>query len=263
MSVPASTPDGTGTRVFVDALGATVAIEVQDPRILRAVDRVWVACRTSPADGCPVAVAPRLGEDADDDDVARALQLLTQVVTRQAILARAGSMTMLHAAALCDQRSGATIALVAPGGTGKTTLARTLGRGRGYVTDETVAVAPDRSIAPYCKPLSLRRAGTNQPKDEIAPQSLGLTPPQVQPWLAGMVLLRRDLPDGGEIVVEDIELLDALVLLAPETSSLAALDRPLHRLADLVESVGGLRRVRYHDAADVEPVVRDVLGRPR
>ena len=254
-------PDDARTRVFVEALGVTVAIEVQDPRLEAAVERAWAACRAEPAAGCPVATAPGLGPDVGDDDVTRALQSLTQLVTREAILARAGSMLMLHASALCDQQSGATIAMIAPGGTGKTTMARALGVGRGYVTDETVAIAADRSIAPYCKPLSLRRAGTGEPKDEVTPQSLGLFPPAVAPWLAGMVLLRRDLDNGSGIVVEDIDLLDALVLLAPETSSLAALERPLHRLADLVESTGGLRRVRYHEAADVEPVVREVLGR--
>jgi len=207
--------------------------------------------------------APQLVPDADADDIARALQSLTQLVTRAAILARAGEVMMFHASALCDQRSGATIAMVAPGGTGKTTLVRTLGPGRGYVTDETVAVAADRAVAAYAKPLSVRRTEPGQPKDEVAPASLGLRPPQVQPWLAGMVLLRRDREAGEPVVVEQVDLLDALVLLAPESSSLASFDRPLHRLADLVESVGGLRRVRYHDAADVEPVVADVLGRSR
>ncbi|GAB3880206.1 hypothetical protein [Terrabacter terrigena] len=254
---------GTETVVHVVALGVTVALELADDRMTSAVERAWAACRTAPEDGCPVATAPQLGADADDDDVARALQALTQAVTREAITARAGTMAMFHASALCDQQSGATIAMVAPGGTGKTTVVRALGPGRGYVTDETVAVAPDRSIAPYCKPLSLRRDGTRQPKDEVSPQALGLSPPEVPPWLAGIVLLRRDLAEGHPIEVEDVDLLDALVLLAPETSSLAALDRPLHLLADLVRSSGGLRRVRYHDAADVEPVVREVLGRSR
>ena len=258
-----TTATAGGTHVYVEALGATVAIELCDDRLRGAVERAWVACRTAPEEGCPVATAPLLAPDADDDDAARALQSLTQVVTREAILARAGTMMMFHASALCDQQSGATIAMVAPGGTGKTTLVRTLGPGRGYVTDETVAVAPDGRIAPYCKPLSLRRTGNGQPKDEVAPAALGLEPPAAAPWLAGMVLLRRDLAAGSPVLVEDVDLLDALVLLAPETSSLAALDRPLHRLAELVESVGGLRRVRYHDAADVEPVVSEVLGRSR
>ena len=258
------TPDDEGSsRLYVDALGATVAIELSDDRLRGAVERVWATCLTTPAAGCPVATAPTLAPDGDENDIARALQSLTQVVTRKAILARAGKMMMFHASALCDQESGASIAMVAPGGTGKTTLVRALGAGRGYVTDETVAVAPDRSIAPYCKPLSIRRAQQGQPKDEVAPGTLGLRPPAVAPWLAGMVLLRRDLDAGQPVVVEDVELLDALVMLAPETSSLAALERPLHLLAGLVGSVGGLKRIRYHEAADVEPVVREVLRRSR
>ncbi|CAN7466516.1 hypothetical protein LJR027_002964 [Terrabacter sp. LjRoot27] len=249
--------------LHVEALGATIAIEVPDHRLRPAVEHAWSACRTTPVQGCPVAAAPELSPEAGADHVAQALQSLTQLVTRAAILARAGELMMFHASALCDQRSGATIAMVAPGGTGKTTLVRTLGPGRGYVTDETTGVAADGSISTYCKPLSVRRPDVGQPKDEVAPSDLGLHRPQVRPWLAGMVILRRDREAGEPVVVEEVDVLDALVLLAPETSSLASFDRPLHRLADLVQSVGGLRRVRYHDAADVEPVVREVLGRSR
>ena len=249
--------------VHVRALGATIGIDVSDERLRPAVERVWSSCRSEPVAACPVVQPPELAEDADPDEIARALQSLTQSVTREAILARAGQVMMFHAAALCDQSTGATIAMVAPGGTGKTTLVRALGGARGYITDETVAVAADLSIAPYCKPLSVRRDGLGQPKDEISPSSLGLCPPRVQPWLAGMVLLRRDLAAGETPVVEPVGVLDALVLLAPETSSLASFDRPLHRLADLVASVGGLQRIRYRDTADVEPVVREVLGRSR
>jgi hypothetical protein len=77
------------------------------------------------------------------------------------------------------------------------------------------------------------------------------------------MVLRRDHEPGAPVVVEEVALLDALVMLAPETSSLAALHQPLHRLAELVDSVGGLRVVRYHDASDLEPVVDDVLVRTR
>lgn len=258
-----TTAPPASTLVHVSALGATIAIDASDERLRPAVERVWSACRSEPVAACPVVRPPELTEGADPDEVARALQSLTQSVTREAILARAGKVMMFHAAALCDQSTGATIAMVAPGGTGKTTVARTLGPGRGYVTDETVAVAADLSIAPYCKPLSVRRDGAGQPKDEISPSSVGLCPPRVQPWLAGLVLLRRDLVAAEPAVVEPVSVLDALVMLAPETSSLASFDRPLHRLAELVTSVGGLQRVRYRDTADVEPVVREILGRSR
>ena len=170
---------------------------------------------------------------------------------------------MFHAGALSDQSSGAAIAFVAPGGTGKTTLVRTLGPGRGYVTDETVGVRADLEIEPYSKPLSVRRPDLGGPKDETSPFALGLEVPRVTPWLAGMVLLRRDLAPGAPVIVEEVDPLDALVMLGPETSSLALLDRPLHALSALLSAIGGLRVVRYHDATDLDPVVRDVLAASR
>jgi hypothetical protein len=166
---------------------------------------------------------------------------------------------MFHASALCDLATGATVALVAPGGTGKTTLVRTLGSGRGYVTDEAVGVERDGTVVPYLKPLSVRRPDAPHVKDEIPAEELGLGLPSVQPWLAGLIVLRRDLEPGAPVEVERVGLLDALVTLAPETSSLAALERPLHTLAAVVERVGGLRVVRYHEAHDLEPVVAELL----
>lgn len=249
--------------LHVRALGATLAIEVEDVRLRSLAHRAWSACRVSPAADALVVRAPSVPAGSGEPELAAALQELTQRVTRRAITARVGELTMFHAGALCDRTSGATIALVAPGGTGKTTVVRTLGRGRGYVSDETVGVDGDLGIETYCKPLSVRRADSPDLKDEMSPADLGLHGPTVKPWLAGMVILRRDLTSGAAVVVEQLALLDALVLLAPETSALAQLDKPLHRLARLVESVGGLKRVRYHDAIDLEPIVRDVLGRRR
>ena len=52
-------------------------------------------------------------------------------------------------------------------------------------------------------------------------------------------------------------------MLGPETSSLARLDRPLHALSELMDAIGGLRVVRYHEAADLEPLVCHVLEKVR
>ena len=54
------------------------------------------------------------------------MQMLTQAVTRAAIDAQAGRLVMLHAAGIQHPTTGAMVALVGPGGTGKTTLIRTL-----------------------------------------------------------------------------------------------------------------------------------------
>jgi len=250
-------------RIHVSALGATVAIEVPDERLLDPLLHAWEACLTGADPDAPVVVAPSLSGDGLADAATSLLSGLTQQVTYAAIGARAGELLMFHAGGLSHQTTGATIAFVAPGGTGKTTLVRTLGPGRGYVSDETVGVAADGSIEPYCKPLSVRRPEPGEPKDEISPLALGLDVPAVAPWLAGMVMLRRDLPPGHDVTVEHVDPLDALVELGPETSSLAAVDRPLHALSGLLAAVGGLRRVRYHDAVQLQPVVHEVLERTR
>ena len=261
--------DASVTVLHVRALGTTVAIDVADAALVQPLERAWEAVLVrvlgEAATGCRRVRTP--GPPADGsrsaDALASTLSHITQDVTRAAIESRAGELFMFHAGALCDQDSGATLAFVAPGGTGKTTVVRTLGPGRGYVTDETVGVRSDLEIEPYSKPLSVRRPAPGGPKDETSPLAIGLEVPSVTPWLAGMVVLRRDLGPGDRVVVEEVDPLDALVMLGPETSSLALLDRPLHSLSALLDTIGGLRVVRYHDATDLDPVVRDVLAAAR
>lgn len=196
-----------------------------------------------------------------DQDLRRLLQRLTQTITYSAIGARSGEVLMLHAAALADPVTGATGGFVAEGNTGKTTLCRTLGPGRSYVTDETLAVRRDGTVVPYPKPLSVRRTDWAGVKDEQAPGSLGLQPPTVQPWLAGLVMLRRDPQHQGPVLVEDLDLLDAIVELTPQSSAFMRTDRPLHWVAEVLERTGGLRRATYAEVADLEPLVDELCSR--
>lgn len=237
---------------------------------LRDDDRALRADDLAPA-APPAIVTVALGSVEDeqvrgdsvvhDTDERRLLQRLTQSVTFAAIRARSGELLMLHAAALADPATGATVGFVAPGNTGKTTLCRTLGPSRAYVTDETLGVRRDGTITPYLKPLSTRRPDWMGVKDEQAPGSLGLRPPQVTPWLAGLVLLRRDPEHLGPPEVEAFGLLDAVMALVPESSAFMSTDRPLQWLADVLDRTGGARRVRYAEVQDLEPLASEMLGR--
>jgi hypothetical protein len=189
------------------------------------------------------------------------LQVLTQHITLAAIDARAGQHLMLHAACLADPRTGAAAAFVAPGGTGKTTFVSVLGPGRWYVTDETTVVRDDDTVVPYPKPLSLRRTPASLLKDETAPSALGLQAPGGPVRLVALCLLERDEHHRGAPHVETLGTLDALVALAPQTSHLSEMARPLQRLTALCEAVGGVHRVTYQEAADVADVVDELLGR--
>lgn len=197
----------------------------------------------------------------EDSDERRLLQRLTQSVTHAVIEGRTGELLMLHAAALADPTTGAAAVFVAPGNTGKTTLCRTLGPGRAYLTDETVGIRRDGGIEAYPKPLSLRREDWRGVKDETAPGDVGLSAPTAQPWVAGVVLLDRDPEHAGPPHVEELDLLDAVLALTPESSGFMGTDGPLRWAAEVLDRTGGARRVTYAEVAELEPLLEDIVSR--
>lgn len=247
------------------ALGIRLAVTVPNA-VAPQVRSVWARCLEDPEPGARPG-APPAGIRVTFIDPTRwldrraGLVALTHQITRAAISARATRSLMFHAGALADPRTGAAIAFIAPGNTGKTTLAIHGGRRFGYVTDETVAVDDDGRIAPYPKPLS--RRGTDPAYDgktEVPPDELGLCPLTVDPWLAALVLLRRE-PERSTVDVEHLGLAGAIAAIAPETSALTRLGRPLHRLAATIERVGGVRVVRYGEAQQLDALLEEATRR--
>ena len=186
------------------------------------------------------------------------LELLSQAVALAGIEHGAGRLLMLHACGLTDPKSGRTVVLAAPSGMGKSTAALGLGRRWGYVSDETVAIAPTSEIVAFPKPLSLIRGG--RWKEQVSPDDLGLASTPSSPHLAAIALLSRDA--DGPTCVERVRRTEFIAHLAPHTSYLGELDRPLHRLADAVPSGGGLI-LRYADSQGLEALVDAVLGEQR
>lgn len=191
-------------------------------------------------------------------------------VTRMLIALHRGRFLLLHGAVVA--RDGRALALLAPSGTGKSHAARHLGAAPGveYLSDETVIVDPGTSmVLPFPKPLSqVREPGGWAKSDEALPQA-GLTPATGPVPLAGIVELVRDrdasdaadasgTSDDG-VRLERLDLAEALRVLAPQTSSLAAMDGPLDLLAALLDTVGGLHRVTYRDVGDAEALLWQVL----
>lgn len=185
---------------------------------------------------------------------------LTSRLTVTAILANAGELTMLHACGVADLSTGAVVALVAKSGTGKTTAASVLAGTYGYVTDETVAIAPDGSVIPYPKPLSVKQ-GPGMPKRQVGPDELRLQSAPARPFIRSIVLLDRVQSDRPVApVLERVPLADAVLALIPDSSSQGELEEPLQSLCRLIDSVGGVWQVTYSEAADLpaalEPLFR-------
>lgn len=186
---------------------------------------------------------------------------LTSAVTLAGITAGRGSLVMLHAAALADEKTGRTVALVGRSGMGKTTATRHLGAVLGYVTDETVAVDGSGIIVAYPKPLSLIVEEPTAPKHQISPDELGLLVAPPAPTLALVVLLDRK-PDADVPKVTPLSHGEAIIELAPHTSSLGEVRRPVSRLCGILDATGGAVRVTYREAGDLAGVLPALLERP-
>lgn len=251
------------------ALGATVEVQVSGGHAAKAaaeIERVWHLC-AAPTDGRPDAVVRVAHDDAnasltdldagivEGSSLPDLMQMLTQAVTRAAIDAQAGKLVMLHAAGIQDPSTGSAAALVGQGGAGKTTLIRTLCPGLGYITDETIAITGDNTVLPYPKPLSVRREPSSPWKDETDPLRFGVLPPTKPATLAAVVMLDRQDGYVGPPALQPVHTLDAIAALTPETSHLPEIDKPLQRMAALCDSVGGVVRVTYAEAADLAPLL--------
>ncbi|HKY58630.1 MAG TPA: hypothetical protein VJL80_11390 [Aeromicrobium sp.] len=238
--------------VAVEVLGVRIDIRLPADaghEIRDQITSAWQHCLTNSADPAPHQVAWR-GPDA-----MTGMHLLSQDVTRAAIDARAGEAVMLHAAAIADADSGATLAVVGASGAGKTTWVQAHGRNRRYLSDETVLITQDLRIIGVPKPLSLGHRGL---KRQHPPEEFGLIEADGTEHLAGLWLLDRDGTTPARLA--EVEMLDTLPLLSEQASYLTAVDRPLQQMASIVSACGGLRRAHYGEATDLADIVAEALA---
>lgn len=262
MSIPADTE-----RLLVGGIGAWVELRVTSERRAEAVKvlrRQWSRrpAQDGPSAATVVVDADLLPADLPAEAAHHVWEEASRRVTLALIEARAGELLMFHAGAVCHPGTGRSLVFVAPSQMGKTTLAATLGARFGYLSDELVAIDCTDAGLPvlgYPKPLSVRDP-SGGPRRELSPDDLGLLPAHPSPRLARLAILARDPNHAGPPVVEQLALFDAVVELAPQMSSLGAMDRGLHRLADAIERSGPVLRLMYSDGESLLPVVEGLLS---
>ncbi|MDF8264701.1 hypothetical protein [Luteipulveratus flavus] len=249
--------------VRIETLEAVVDV-LAEPTTVRRLRQQWSRCLTGPASAAPDLVVDLTGALTTEESADETEYRVTTRVTRAAIDAQRGRRLLLHAAGVADPVTGRMLILVAESGGGKTTAAAVLGRRLGYVTDETVALDDDLTALPFPKPLSVVRRGDDPyDKSQHGPDELGLLPAPARPTAAAVMLLARDPERDEPPALEAAHVLDGLLALVPQTSALPEIDRPLSRLAALIERTGGIRRLRYREVADAADLLSDVLGEVR
>lgn len=236
----------------IDAFGALWSLDTSaiDADARERLHVLWARCRVPGGAATDAGVEPFVVEGSDAYAVSRALTLAS-------LRRRRGSAVLLHAAGL--SRGDRAIALVGQSGAGKSTASRVLGQHFGYLSDETVAVEPDGRVAPYPKPVSvITDPSAPWEKGEWSPDELGLRKPSEPAYLTGLVVLERDpARDAPELV--ELPLIDALLAVIAQSSSLPALDRPLHRLAEVVSGSGGPYLLRYNEIRDCVDLLSTLL----
>ncbi|MFW5469861.1 hypothetical protein ACOCJ4_07440 [Knoellia sp. CPCC 206435] len=248
--------------LLLHGLGAVVEVRCEGaagPVLASALRSAWSRCRTPAGTSAqPRPATPVVARLDHPDFLIRELMLTTRSVTRALITARAGDLLMFHAGAVSDPGTGRSLVYVAAGGTGKTTMSRLLGQRLGYLTDETVGIDPAGGILPYPKPLSVRRVGEPDLKDEVSPDALGLLAAPANPTVARVVLLdRRAEVDQDDL--SEVGFMDAVVALVAQSSSVGEVPHPLQRLADLIDTTGPVLRLRYSEAASAEKALVALL----
>jgi energy-coupling factor transporter ATP-binding protein EcfA2 len=176
---------------------------------------------------------------------------LSSRLTLAAIEERKHDLVMLHGCAVARD-DGSVYAFVGPSGRGKSTLARSLAQVARYITDETVGIDEDGRVLPHPKPLSIiDRDAPDGLKTQVSPANLGLLQSDNHDLRIARIFLLDRHPDVDGVVIEPIGLTDSLEQLVPQLSYLPSLPRPLHRIAELYDRVGGFAVLRYSEADDI------------
>lgn len=233
---------------IIDAFGARWSLETDalDAGSRERLHVLWERCRV-PGRAGDEGVTPFPLTNGNPYAVSRAITLAS-------LRRRRGAALLLHAAGF--SRGERAIALVGQSGAGKSTAASVLGRHFGYLSDETVAVEDDGRVAPYPKPISIiTDPAAPWDKDESSPDELGLQKASEPAYLTGLVVLERD-PTRTVPELVTLPLVDALLAVIAQSSSLPLLDRPLQRLAELASGSGGPYLLRYSEIGDCV----DLLG---
>ena len=240
--------EAAAPEVVVESLGVAVGIPVTG-RTAARLRRQWSRALTD-RDATTVIDLDHL----DPDDAVAHDYAITSRVTMAALDATAGQRINLHAGAVADTR-GRTLAVIGPSGSGKTTAVAMLAGRLGYLTDETVSLDDDLLVHAHPKPLSvITDVDAPHQKQSVSPDEIDLLRPPDRSHLHRIVLLHRGAGDVGLVPMPASR---AIAEIVEQSSSLVQVEHPIHRLAGIIDTCGGVWGLDYVEFADH---LDDVVG---
>ncbi len=240
--------EGETPEVVVESLGVAVGIPVTGGTAAR-LRRQWSRALTDRDADTVIGL-----EHLDPDDTVAHDYAITSRVTMAALDATAGQRINLHAGAVADAR-GRALAVIGPSGSGKTTAISMLAARLGYLTDETVSLDDDLLVHPHPKPLSvITDIDAPHQKQSVSPDEIDLLRPPDRSHLHRIVLLHRGTGDAGLVALPASR---AIAEIVEQSSSLVQVEHPIHRLAGIIDTCGGVWRLEYAEFAEH---LDDVVG---
>lgn len=246
-------------------LGSDVRVDLARAESRDAVAAAWSWCVSSTA---PEAEPPQVVDGLDQERAMTEADLRVLAVRLSHVAGGGlrGEGVLLSGFALADRTGGVT--LVAGLRTPEVidallTLAR---EDFGYVSGDVIGVLDDGTVVPFPQPVT-RSASAVTPGEWTlrGPDDLGLQPCADSLRLAGILVLEQaqeqETEPGPAVVVEPLDLMDALAVAAPLLRPDLTLERPLQRLCAVLAGAQRATRIVFPpEPGGVAAILREALA---
>ena len=237
--------------MWLDLIGNPffVNLDKLTPELRTRVRQLWSRCESAGAHPESVSVEFSNGDANELESMSELTMALTNLAIEHADPAK---FLLIHACAVANE-AGSAVGFIGQSGAGKTTAATALGKRFQYLTDETLALdLADSGVLEYAKPLSVV-AGPG-PKLQKSPDELGLQRVTEKATLGSLYFLNR-VAGTSEVQVEVLGWQSVLEQLVPQVSYLERRATPLQDLFTVIRTYGGIPRVTYSEAAQLDAFV--------
>lgn len=246
----------------VQALGLNVTLRVHDPALSSAVRDAWADTVSAESGNHDLGIQVGLdsGYEVSGPDVPAVLRSLSAAVIRRTSEFQRSTMVTLEGVALAHPVTGATAVLVAPPGSARDAVVRSLSSHLALVSDGIVAITETGAVLPLRTPLPV----SDDARTTIlqAPSTLGVPALPDTCQVTALLLLEHQPEQRETPTLTPLHTADALGALAQRSPLLPHLSRPLHRLAAVVHQVDAMQVVGYDDPGSLAALVTDLLTAP-